>query len=172
MTHESVAEKPSTPSTSRFKVTGVPESELPAAALASAFKPAAVPAQTPDNASNNAATSTTTTRDDVEGLSRRPTTIPIDPGHASRRGSINDTPSASEHTPANVVRKASDRQIDVSVAPAAKSDADPDASEVDAIHDLKEELKSGGISPLSRQVSKKEDVPADPDSEGSGTEEG
>ena len=173
---------PPTPSTSRFKVTGVPESDLPAAAAASAFKPAATHPQTTSSVhAANVVTAVASQRDDAEGLSRRPTTIPLDTGGnnnnnaaASRRGSL-DPPSVSEHLSANgsATRKVSDQpQQQIVDAANGKNDPDTDVSEVDVIHDLKEELRSGGISPLSRQTSKKEDVALDHDSEGSGAEEG
>ena len=162
MTKEPVVEKPpSTPTASRFKVTEVPESEVPsssAAAAAAAFKPLpAPPSQAPDVAK-------TASADDAGGLTPRPTTIPIDSGQASRRGSINEAPAAADpvgRSAGSAALMGVDRLADIILSEADQDIANP-------IHDLKEELQ-GGVSPASRQSSKRD---VDVESEGSGTEEG
>jgi len=165
MTQDSVGEKSSTPSTSRFKVTGVPESEILGAAPATAFKPAVA-----QQSLNSPPDSNSTTRvEESDGGLKRPTTIPLDSAsHASRRGSVNDSATASEKVGSGGAGGNGGGVVGGKVeAEQENAERDPELAG-DTILDLKQELKEG-VSPLSRQSSKRD---VDAESEGSGTEEG
>ena len=167
MTHDSDVEKRSTSSTSRFKVTGVPESDVSGGATAStAFTPAVSQhEQQPTNSTQDAGS--TTRIEEAEGVSKRPTTIPLDTTvDSSRRGSISEPASTRERVPSESGGSGGVGKVEGEQETFVKEGSSDLAG--DAILDLKQELREG-VSPLSRQSSKRD---VDVDSEGSGTEEG